>query len=671
MEPLNDRTMLAVTFEFTIDDPSGKYNKIVTQLQKLLDAAGHEWSTHLNGTAKLEYIVGIVDSFPPEGQVKPGVQPTLANGSAKSAAIVRTDPITLVNTFQVGTALEIDDGIDRNGTRPDAGITIWGKNLGLWYFEEDTNTRSAPIPEQHYDGYTVLLHEIAHTLGFASMRNALGDIPSLGQFVFDEHINVLSPGFYSFGNGFQNFDPFTGEITIDPSSDDAFKVYQGPVSLQIGNPAHLGTGRFVDPGFINQFPDFFVDQFFVDDLQTDLMSGLLNPGDRRAISKLDLAMLQDAEVPVNLTPEQPEGLYPVNGTGLSDRIDVSLSNGTLLIRVNNSVTSFTPEQSANISSIVINGLNGNDTITVTGNFPGVAINGGAGADTIYGGPKADALYGGGGHDLIVGGPGNDLLRGGDGNDTVLGQGGSDRILGDAGADILNGGVQTDRISGGPNGDTLIGATEDDFLFGDSGNDVISGAGGKDRMEGGSGSDIFYGGAGNDSVDYSRSQGPVTASIDGSPDDGVDGEGDNIIDSENIIGSSFGDVLIGSEGSDGLIGGAGNDTILGAGGNDFLEGNNGNDVLDGGGGHDNLQGGDGNDEMIGGTGLDVFFGGLGDDTFSTGDGEVDTINGDDGQDTVTGDEDDELFDVEVADLGPGGRNQPDRVMTAPSRKVTFS
>jgi Ca2+-binding RTX toxin-like protein len=75
-------------------------------------------------------------------------------------------------------------------------------------------------------------------------------------------------------------------------------------------------------------------------------------------------------------------------------------------------------------------------------------------------------------------------------------------------------------------------------------------------------------------------------------------------------------------------------------------------------------------MVGGTGLDVFFGGLGDETFSARDGEIDTVNGDDGQDTVTGDEDDELIDVEAADLGQIGRNQPDTVMTASSRKVTF-
>lgn len=671
MEALDERTLLAVTFEFTIFDPSGKYKATVPKLQALLNAAGHEWSTHLQGNAKLEYIVGIVDSVPDESR---SAQRRLADGAAKSAEVIRTEPNTGLQTFQVGTAREMITGVDPNGAKPDGGITIYGPNLSLWYFEENTNLRNAPIRDGAYDGYTIILHELAHSLGFVSTRNALGEIPSLGQFTYDEHVTVMSPGFLTFGLGTQTFDPQTGDTVIDPSSDDAFQVYRGEIDLQIGNPNHLGAGRFVEPGFVNQVDRFFFfrNQFFVDDLSTDLMSGVLNPGERRSISRLDLAILRDAETPVNLTVDEfPEGLFAIDGTGLPDHIDVSLTNGTLLVRVNDSLQSFGPEASLGITAIVINGLNGNDTITVTGNFPSVAINGGTGNDTIYGGPKADALFGGGGNDLLVGRSGGDFMRGGDGNDTVLGQGGSDRLFGDAGFDYVDGGVQGDRLFGGPNSDTLVGGTGDDFLYGDSGNDVLSGAGGKDRMEGGLGADTFFGGAGNDSVDYSRASGSITASIDASPDDGVDGESDNIIDTENIIGSSFDDLMIGSQGGDGLIGNAGNDTLVGGGGHDFLEGNNGLDLLDGGGGHDNLQGGDGNDTLTGGTGLDVFFGGLGDDTFTSGDGEVDTINGDDGQDTVSGDDIDELFEVEVADVGPGGRSQPDRVVTPPSRKVTFS
>ena len=145
---------------------------------------------------------------------------------------------------------------------------------------------------------------------------------------------------------------------------------------------------------------------------------------------------------------------------------------------------------------------------------------------------------------------------------------------------------------------------------------------------------------------------VIATIDGSPDDGVEGEQDNIVDPENIIGSSFDDVLVGNDGRNSLIGGAGNDTLDGSGFHDTLEGNNGNDSLIGSGGHDSLLGGGGNDILIGATGLDHMIGDIGDDTFDALDDEIDTVEGGDGLDTVSGETDDVISDVETTNLvGP--------------------
>ncbi len=597
MEPLDQRTLLAVTFKFTILDPDNRHKSIRPQLQKLLDAAGAEWATHLVGTASLEYNIGFVDKVPP-GEVQ------LAAGASKTAELINTDPQTGQPIYQLGTALEIIDGVDRNGkNKPDGGITIYAPYLSLAYFESNTNARNEPIPEGKYDMYTVILRELGHSLGFQSRLDPSGQAPASGIFTYDQHVS-------SFGTGLATF-----------TGNNAVTVYGTSVFLQIGNPSLLGTGRTVfDPGFRDQldFLNFFngVNFFFngIDDLGTDLMAGVLVPGDRRTISTLDLAILKDAQTPVKLNLDSPPvGIFTVNGTGLPDVIDVSLSNGTLLIRVNNAVQSFNPTQGKDITGIVINGLNGNDTIRITENGPKVSINGGTGNDTIYG------------------------------------EGGSDKIRGDTGSDYLDGGVQGDRINGGSSGDTLVGATGNDFLFGDPGNDLLIGAGGKDRMDGGIGADEFRGGAGNDSVDYSKSSAAVVASIDGSPDDGTTGENDNIMDAENIIGSSFDDALIGSEGPNSLMGGSGNDTVEGGGGDDTLEGNNGLDVLVGGGGNDSLLGGAGNDRLVGSEGLDFLFGDVGDDIFITNDGEVDTPQGGDGNDSVTGDLIDHVSEIEVTDL----------------------
>jgi Ca2+-binding RTX toxin-like protein len=650
MEALDTRMLLAVTFKFNIVDPGGTFNSLRTKFQALLDAAGHEWSTHLIGNATLEYDVGFADKAPPSQFNGLSIVDRLAQGGAKSFVFLRNDTISGAKVFQVGTANEIKTGVDPNGIKADAGIAIFAPNVKKWFFDPHLNRRTDPIPLGLTDGYSVLLQEIAHTLGFASTRDPVGNVPtSFGMLTYDQHIQGL--GFLNFG-----LDTFSKQVLglPDTTPDAAVQVYGIPVPLAAGDPNFLGTGRFVDTGVIDQIGQFVGNFTFTDDLSTDLMGGVIQPGDRKTISRLDLAILKDAETPVSVAVGAPNGLYTVDGTGLSDVIDVNLTNGTLLIRVNNSVTSFDPTVSQNISALVINGLNGNDVITISGQGPAVAINGGAGNDTILGGPKGDSIFGGGGNDLISGRAGGDLIRGGDGKDSLYGNGGADRIFGEAGNDHLDGGEQFDRLFGGGNADTLIGAVGDDFLSGDNGNDILSGAGGTDRMDGGAGADVFYGGAGTgDSVDYSKAATGVTVTIDASPDDGMPGEADNVIDAEVIIGSSFNDVLIGDEGVNFLIGDDGNDTLNGGGGDDTLEGSAGNDVIDGGGGVDSIRGGDGNDTIVGGSSADSIFGEGNDDSlFSNDDGTRDTVDGGDGIDSLTGDTVDILTAIESQNLtGP--------------------
>jgi Ca2+-binding RTX toxin-like protein len=658
IERLDTRTLLSVSFKFNIIDPTNRFASIRAPLLATLNAAGAEWSTHLLGNATLEYDVGFTDKA---SATK--VQP-LATGAAKSAEVIRVDPDTALDVYQVGTAREMITGVDPNGAAADGGITIYAPSLKSWFFDPQTNDRTAPIPEGYYDAYSIILQQLTTSLGFASTRDQVGRLPKVGMYTYDQHIQEGTSFFFDPNTnrfrsvfGFLQFGLTKSDKIFkglpDTGDDNTITVYGESVSLDTGNPNYLGTGRFIfdplydDPSLQFTFTNTFLSQ---DDLSTDLMGGQVEVGERLTISKLDLAILKDSETPVTLNIDStPEGLFTVDGTGVSDVISLSLSNGVLLVRVNKSVQTFDAEANAKITSIIINGLNGNDVITIADNMPAVAINGGAGSDTIYGSAKGDSITGGGGNDLIFGRSGGDVLRGGDGKDTIYGQGGTDRIYGEAGNDAIDGGVQGDRLFGGGNSDTIVGGTEDDFLYGENGNDVLSGAGGKDRMDGGSGADAFYGGEGNDSADYSKAGAGVVASIDGSPDDGVPGEGDNIIDAENIIGSSFGDALVGSDLPNSLIGGAGNDTIDGAGGNDTLEGNNGNDILSGGGGIDSLLGADGNDRFSGGTGQDRLFGAGGDDLFVSNDSETDTVDGGDGNDSVTGDNADVLSNIESTDL----------------------
>jgi hypothetical protein len=131
-------------------------------------------------------------------------------------------------------------------------------------------------------------------------------------------------------------------------------------------------------------------------------------------------------------------------------------------------------------AIIINGLEGDDLIEVSGNHT-VEIHAGAGNDRVFGGPRNDLILGDAGHDIINAGLGNDTVRGGaDGDelhgngddDVIYADGGGDAMFGDAGADKLYGGADNDNIHGGDGPDIImaVGGGSGDVTFGDSGYD---------------------------------------------------------------------------------------------------------------------------------------------------------------------------------------------------------
>ncbi len=223
-------------------------------------------------------------------------------------------------------------------------------------------------------------------------------------------------------------------------------------------------------------------------------------------------------------------------------------------------------------------------------------------DTALGDPIAFPVEvnGGAGNDEFDGGGGADVLAGGAGDDTVLGDGGSDVLGGDDGADTLDGGADHDQLAGG---------TGNDRLTGGAGNDIVRGGDGDDELDYSplyalDGTDVFEGGTGYDKVGYFGRSASVSVSLDGQPNDGQAGEGDNVgTDVEEVDGGDAADVLVGSAGPNWLAGRGGDDRISGGGGNDVLYGDSGNDQIDGGDGNDTLDGGCHDDTITGGPGVD--------------------------------------------------------------------
>jgi hypothetical protein len=132
---------------------------------------------------------------------------------------------------------------------------------------------------------------------------------------------------------------------------------------------------------------------------------------------------------------------------------------------------------------------------------------------------------------------------------------------------------------GTDGDDLInGSAGPDAVYARAGNDRVNGAGGNDELDGGPGADILSGGADTDAMSYSTAA-AVTVTLDGAANDGVVGEGDNVMpDVEDVYGGDGNDKLTGDAASNTLDGGAGDDTVEGASGHDALFGGEGDDTI---------------------------------------------------------------------------------------------
>lgn len=117
--------------------------------------------------------------------------------------------------------------------------------------------------------------------------------------------------------------------------------------------------------------------------------------------------------------------------------------------------------------------------------------------------------------------------------------------------------------------------------------TFSGGDGDDFLSGSSAADVFNGGPGVDTVSYRLRGTPISATIDGSANDGEVGEADAIAADIDV-----------------LVGGTANDVLQGGAGAITLQGGDGNDVLNAGTGGATLDGGPGSDSLNGSTGIDT-------------------------------------------------------------------
>ena len=121
------------------------------------------------------------------------------------------------------------------------------------------------------------------------------------------------------------------------------------------------------------------------------------------------------------------------------------------------------------------------------------------------------------------------------------------------------------------GNLITGTSGANSLFGLGGDDILYGGDGDDVLDGGIGNDLIYGDVGFDRVDYSLSTARIALNLSTGLVSSAGSGDDKIFDIEEVVGSSFNDVIIGDAFGNVLRGGRGSDAILGAGGNDVIIG----------------------------------------------------------------------------------------------------
>ncbi|WP_242185907.1 peroxidase family protein [Sphingomonas sp. CARO-RG-8B-R24-01] len=250
----------------------------------------------------------------------------------------------------------------------------------------------------------------------------------------------------------------------------------------------------------------------------------------------------------------------------------------------------------------LGGGGGDDVFVFSGTTAAVAVNGGAGSDTIK--AIADNTV------IALSSIANVEAITADGHAGVT-------IAGTNAADTLDFSTVTltgiTSINGGGGADTITGSAGADVIDGGAGNDTLYGGGGNDTFLIGlnSGVDALYGGAGADTIlatangatiglgtSFSLAANSIEA-ISAGAFTGVTIAGTNGTDVYDFSGTTLTGITV----------------ISGGGGSDTITGSAGNDTIDGGSGDDTLYGGVGNDTFLIGanSGVDAIFGGIGNDT----------------------------------------------------------
>ncbi len=381
------------------------------------------------------------------------------------------------------------------------------------------------------DGFDELIDFTLFTNGAADIFNS-GDMRGEIDITGTGRYDVVNDGTYAGqanfessateSNSFANNGTWTGDLSLGDGFDSLTNtgILTGPVNMGTGGGVIVNTGEMLlaqqealvlqvveGDGTNTQTGDYVVDNKNIIRGSVALGSGddrFNNEG--RLNGDLDMG---DGNDTLDIRLGYISGVAGM-GDGddliVVDRNDIAIDGGagtdTLF-----SFVDFDLNETGGIENLTIEGDAtrgiGNDVDNlINGNMQDNFLAGLSGNDTMNGGEGDDIVRGNNGDDAINTGNGDDLGRGDNGNDTVTGGAGDDTLEGRQGDDILLGGEDFDLLLGHIGNDTIEGGADDDTVQGGRGDDVIQGDTGNDALWGGRGNDLFIwnNGDGSDVVD---------------------------------------------------------------------------------------------------------------------------------------------------------------------------
>ncbi len=299
-------------FTVVIGSTGGVAQSVIETVAGLVQEAANVWARYIDlGTTSLE----IELSFDSLGGT------TLASGG--SDFFFQTSG-QFAGFFQATSALELQDGVDRNGQgNADLFVTIDADRLSNGEFFLG-GPNGGGVPNNQFDLFSIVLHELAHGLGFLGF----GEGPGGDESVFDSFVS---------------------------DEGDAGLFFNGPEAVAlVGGPLQLVDDSHVDLG-------------------NDLLHDTIGRGNRRPISNIDVSVLQDIGLPILGPTSGDDVLYGFEfinlGSGIASGNDVIdlLAGDDLYFGLSGNDT--------------INGGDGDDVI-VAGTGSDI-ISGGAGSDVFW------------------------------------------------------------------------------------------------------------------------------------------------------------------------------------------------------------------------------------------------------------------------------------------------